>query len=251
MTSFSASIPVNSDSAQILNPSNLTTLEDIWIVGELINNPLRVWLEIGGNLFSRFIDLTPGSVSLSFRDIFPRDRNYPPIVLNQLLALKCNRVLSEDESLFAVGFTENSSDSSNSNTSHQYGCFGTITGDFLVESDGIIKFNTVSKTDYDPNSGLFTVPITGVYHLHCTILFQGVLDSTVREIALKKNDEIVGIGGRLSYNANSTGQGGYLSMSAAATTALAEGDEIAIITGHNGYIHGSSNWSRFGIFLVE
>lgn len=104
MSAFSAPIPVGDNQVEVLNLSRLKEVEDIWLGGRL-SSELETQLFVDNLPFSPFVKLSEGDVSQSFRDILPRDRNYPALLLDSKLSLKANRNLIEGESLFTAGFT--------------------------------------------------------------------------------------------------------------------------------------------------
>jgi hypothetical protein len=139
-------------------------------------------------------------------------------------------------------------------TPYQPAFYATRSTSTTVASGAAVLFDSAplnQSSSYNTATGRFTAPVAGTYHFSAVILASSLSAGDFCEWALTNQSGNGALMGRMHYQANYTGDTGYMWQCASVTYYMSAGDYFQVIN-NSGATRGINNsaWVNFSGFLI-
>ena len=130
---------------------------------------------------------------------------------------------------------------------------GVAGGGTVIFNSTAVAGNFLNGSGYSTSTGIYTVPVSGIYTFSVCILWSSLSNGTQVDTQMQVNGSVVLNFGRYMYQANTTGYGGYCEVRATHIASLNAGDLVKVVnsTGTSLNAYGAdSTWTWFAGYLI-
>ena len=255
-TNFSSQLSEGESSAQVVDPAGKDlVIEDIWASGFLLSD-IRFQLLVNDLPFSPWVEMDAGQDNKPMNKILPRDRNYPALILSDVLTFQVNRPLAANENFFVAGFSKihessSSAESSNTPSYMPLAYYANVTEQHVTDVDGVVKYGESNSLAYSPSNGDFTIEEDGVYTVMASATLGELEPGFLRDIAIYKNGQKLTSGDVKKYNPDSSGTADQLYLSVFTSAILVAGDKVmAVVEPGSTIVNDQGTKGNFSLFKV-